>query len=156
MKPISCSVEWYEKWANDPILQIVVDEIPNREDLRYKHKQTLWFAEKDGYVSFFYWEGPNNNGGYYGSNYKITLEDESTVTLLGPWSSNSAAVNMQFIPQCLDVSIKTEKEKLSCWCSGAVSLEFALEAIKLYEEPIELVVKNTAYGYIFVPQRRKQ
>ena len=155
MKPISCSVEWYEKYANDPILQIVVDEIPSREDLRYQHKRSLWFAEKDGYVSFFCWKGPGDDGGYYGSKYTIILEDGSTVTLLGPWSSNSAAMNRNFIPQCLDVAIKTEEDNFSCWCSGAVSLEFALKAIKLCEEPIELAVKNTAYGYFFLPQRRK-
>ena len=156
MKPISCSVEWYEEYSNDPILQIVVDEIPSREDLRYQHKRNLWFAEKDGYVSFFAWAGPGNEGGFYSSKYAIILEDGSTVTLLGPWSSNSAAINKYFIPQCLDVAIKTEEDKFSCWCSGAVSLEFALEAIKLCEEPIELIVKNLDYGYyIFVPQRRK-
>lgn len=153
MKPISCSVEWYEGYANDPKLQIVVDGKPKFEDLRYEHKGGLWFAEKGGYVSFFSWHGPKNEEGYCGRCYPITTVEGEEVLLLGPWSSRSGVMNQYFTPQCLDVSLKTVSDTYSCWCAGATTLEFALEAIKLCEEPIELVVKESHGEYLFVPRK---
>jgi hypothetical protein len=152
MKPVSCSVEWYEGYSNDPRLQIVIDEYP--KGLRYEHKQeSLWFAEKDGYVSFYSWKGPGDEEGYCGRCYPITTINGEEVTLRGPWSSRSGVMNKYFTPQCLDVSIKTVEKLNSCWCAGAVTLEFALEAIKLCEESIELVVKESHGEYLFVPRK---
>lgn len=154
MRPVACSVNWYEGYSNDPRLQIVVDEKPKFEDLRYEHKgESLWFAHKEGYVSFFSWRGPGNEDGYCGRKYTITLLNGTKKDLLGPWSSRSGVMNQYFIPQCLDVSLKTTQDTYSCWCAGAVTLEFALEAIKLCEEPIELVVKESHGEYIFVPKK---
>jgi len=153
MKPVACSVEWYEGYANDPRLQIVVDRIPNAEEFRYEHKGGLWFAEKEGYVRFFSWNGPGNEEGYCGRCYPIkTIEGEETI-LRGPWSSRSGVMNKYFTTQSLDVSVKTENDEYSCWCAGHVTLLFALEAIKLCEEPIELVVKESHGEYIFVPKK---
>jgi hypothetical protein len=157
MKPIECSVNWYEKYANDPELQIIVDKLPRQEDLRYKHidigTTELWFAEKEGYVSFYAWNSPKQDKGFYGRHFDITLEDGSMVTLLGPWASRSGVMNKWFLPQCLEVSLKEEKNYNGVsWYSCSVTLEFALEAIKLCKEPIDLVVKYKYGEYIFIPQ----
>lgn len=156
MKPISCSVDWKKEYSNYPELQIVVDEFPKKEDLRFKYNEKgLWFAEKDGLVSFFDWNGPKNEGGYYGREFSIKLEDNSEIILLGPWSSRSGVMNKYFTPQCLEVNIKTQNNISTCWFSGVVTLEFALEAIKLCEEPVELVVDYKNEEYYFVPKRKE-
>lgn len=155
MKALECSVEWYEKYANDPELRIIVDELPNQEDLRYKHidlgANELWFAEKEGYVSFFSWTSPKQDEGFGGRHFPITLEDGSMITLLGPWSSRAGVMNKWFLPQCLDVSLKPSHDKYDLWYGASVTLNFALEAIKLCVEPIDLVVKYKHGEYIFVP-----
>ena len=153
MKPIACSVNWYEGYANDPVLQIVVDKIPNSEEFRYERKDGLWFAEKSGYVRFFSWHGPGNEEGYGNRCFHIKTKDEEEVILRGPWSSRSGVMNKYFLPQSLDVSVKTEDNVNTCWCSGHVALMVALEAIKLCEEPIELIVKESHGEYIFVPRK---
>lgn len=154
MKPVACSVNWYEGYANDPVLQIVVDRIPNAEEFRYDHKDGLWFAEKEGYVRFFSWNGPGNEEGYGNRCFPIKTKDGEEVVLRGPWSSRSGVMNKYFNPQSLDVSVKTEDSPYeTLWYSGHVTLLFALEAIKLCEEPIELVVKESHGEYIFVPKK---
>ena len=156
MKAIECSVNWYEKYANDPQLRIIVDEMPKHEDLRYKHidigTTELWFAEKEGYVSFYAWKSPKQDEGYGRRHFPIILEDGSMVTLLGPWSSRAGVMNKWFLPQCLDVALKPLKDKYDLWYGCSVTLEFALEAIKLCVEPIDLVVRDKHGEYIFVPQ----
>lgn len=157
MQPIECSINWNYRFERLSELQIVVNEIPNLDDLRYKHIDLgcneLWFAEKEGYVSFFSWASPKQSGGFNGRHFPIILEDGSMITLLGPWASRAGVMNKHFLPQCLDVAIKVHPAiKSTCWRKAAVTLEFALEAIKLCKEPIELVVNYDHGEYIFVPQ----
>lgn len=155
MKPIACSVNWYEGYSNDPVLQIVVDKIPADEELIYEKKGvSLWFAEKDGYVRFFSSRGEENGKGYCGRCFQIKTKGGEEVTLRGSWSSRAGLINNYFTPQCLEVLIKTSSNSNGCWHSGAVTLLFALKAIKLCEEPIELVAKEFHGEYTFVPMKK--
>ena len=67
------------------------------ENLRYKviyHPTVgMYFAvdERTGRVSYFFYDQPGR--GFGGSKYKITMVDGSVKELIGPWSSNSHAMN---------------------------------------------------------------
>ena len=160
MIPLQCAVNWYDDCSNYPVLEIMVDQIPFLESMRFEHRhfdtqRDLWFAHKDGYVKFFAWSGPENEGGYYGAEFLITLVDGSNVVLKGPWSSRTGIMNQFFIPQCIDAHLNTEDDPY--FLAGAVSLPFALSAITLCEEPIQLVVKKLlCLEYFFVPERIEQ
>jgi hypothetical protein len=81
------------------------------------------------------------------------MKNGTEKTLIGPWSSRAGAMSSKFRP-VLDVSIQQENDKFpGLWYAGHVTLEFALEAIKLCAENIELVVKDSHEEYIFVPKR---
>ena len=64
------------------------------ENLRYTVKDgNMYFAvdERTGRVSYFFYDQPDR--GFGGNKYKITMVDGSVKELIGPWSSNSHAMN---------------------------------------------------------------
>ena len=64
------------------------------ENLRYTVKDGNMFLavdERTGRVSYFFYDQPGR--GFGGSKYKITMVDGSVKELIGPWSSNSRAMN---------------------------------------------------------------
>jgi len=131
MKVIDARVEWNERWSNNPELCVLVDHIPAFSEMRYQHVGQLWWAELDGYVSFFAWKGPGNEGGLGGAQYTITLTDETQVTLKGPWVSRAGVMNKHFDP-CLDVVLFTVRDAFEKGggLAGAITLELAKEALK--------------------------
>jgi hypothetical protein len=146
MKPVACGVNWYEGYANEAALQIIVDEYPT--DFIFEQKGNLYFAEKEGLAKFFYYEKPGR--GYGGRTFTINMLDGSTKHLCGPWSSRAGVMNQHFT-QSVDVATRLDGGSRTLWNSSHVTLAFALEAIKLYKG-IELVVKDTNGEFIYVPQ----
>jgi len=86
-------------------IELLVDRIPERSEMRFQRKNNRWFSNHGGYVRYFSWKPPSNNGGYYGRSFDIIMEDGSKVTLLGPWSSRSSAMNKEGFAPSLEVSI---------------------------------------------------
>lgn len=71
---------------------------PDFRELRYEKRGNHYFAEKDGYVSFFAWDGTPDRG-FCGAHFPIKLIDGSEVVLKGPWSSNSVAMDHDGFPR---------------------------------------------------------
>jgi hypothetical protein len=86
-------VDWKEGYANDPKLQVLVDEVTPRSELRFEHEDGLWVGIEDGYVEYYAWSGDGNDGGYSGRCFEITAVDGGRVILRGPWSSRAGCVN---------------------------------------------------------------
>jgi len=156
MIPISCEIDWMLKWANSPKIKITVDKLPEISDLRYQYKEPgMWFSEKDGYISFYYWLPPKQDNGFGGMQIPITMTSGEKVTLLGPWSSRAGVMNKHFLPQCVDVSIKTMTVPNSnLWTAGHVTLEFCLEAVKLCKEDVDIIVEQTTNEYCYIAKPR--
>lgn len=81
---------------NEYDLRLVVDDLPKGEELIYKKVKAHWgsdlyFAEKDGYVSFFAHNSKDERG-YGGGVFEINVEGEGVKKIKGPWSSNSGAM----------------------------------------------------------------
>lgn len=103
MKLVSHKVNMYEGYANDAKYEIWVEDMPELSDLRYEQRGHLYFAEKDGLVSFYAYSGPGD--GYGGRAFPITLVDGTEVVLKGPWSSRPAVMMKAGFPECVDVVI---------------------------------------------------
>ena len=145
-KIINAQVDWKEGYANDPKLQVLVDEIPDRSELRFQHEDGLWVAIQDGFVEFFAWSGDGNDGGYSGRCYDITMRDGTEVTLKGPWSSRAGCVNKRSFGPVVDVELATDPEVLErgyTFKAGTLTLSAAKQAIDLADEDahLERVVK---------------
>ncbi len=147
MKPLKSQVNWMEGYANSPVLQVLVDKIPDMSNAIYlHHPDGLYFAEKDGYVRFFSYKGPGQ--GYAGRCFPIRvalgngrLEQEVAMragrykeeVLVGPWSSRAGVMNMYGFTPCMEISITDDPGVMKrgyTFYGAAVTLEFAKEAVK--------------------------
>lgn len=96
MKALRVTINWNWGVGNPPSLYALVDQLP--KGLRYRFKQSgkglyhgLYFAEEEGYVSFYSYRGPA--GGFGGRRFVLTLENGEECTLIGPWSGSCAGMN---------------------------------------------------------------
>lgn len=138
---ISAQVDWKEGYANDPKLQVLVDEIPGRSELRFEHEDDLWVAIEDGYVEYFAWSGDGNDGGYSGRCFEITTVDGDQVTLKGPWSSRAGCVNNRGFGPVVDVELATDPgvlERGYTYKAGTLTLSAAKQAVDLVDDASHL------------------
>lgn len=136
MRILDAGVDWMEDVANDPRLQVIVDEIPSRDDLQFQHEGQIWCGINDGYASYYAWSGDGNDGGFSGRCYEITMRSGETVTLKGPWSSRAGCVNQRSFGPVLDVRISTDPSALErgyTFRTGALTLGAAKQAIDLVD-----------------------
>lgn len=136
MRIVSLSVDWHEQFANDPSLLVLVDKIPDHGGLRYKVlDDRMYFAELGGYVNFFV-HCPQQETGYGGRTFHVTLEDGSKRSIKGPWSSRSGCFNKQkMIPQCVECGITDNPSVYSkgyTFYSGAITLDLVERHLKAH------------------------
>jgi len=145
MKVLNASIWVYKPHVvNDHVLQILVDKIPKESDMRFREKNGLYYAEKDGYVRFYYWSGKGNDGGFYGRAFEIIMEDGSKKILEGPWSSRSGAINKYFKPHCMEVSITDDPEAFErgyTFYAGAITVDLARDILNKFL-PEWMIVKE--------------
>lgn len=91
MKILNHKIEWCKFNDGLPYFEFKVDSIPKLEELTFEQKGGAYFAEQDGFVRYFY-HNPNNELGYGGRAFNLNLPT-GMVKIVGPWSSNSKAMN---------------------------------------------------------------
>lgn len=158
MEILDCQIDWREDVGNDPRLEILVDEMPDRSDLRFEQEDGIWCAIQDGFVSYFAWSGEGNDGGYSGRGFEITTVEGESVTLRGPWSSRAGCVNKRSFGPVVDVYLATDPEVLKrgyTFKSGTLTLAAAKQAIDLTDEKalLERVIKFDSEEPYWVVQR---
>jgi len=158
MKILDAQVDWREDVGNDPRLEVLVDEIPERSDLQFEHEDGLWVAIDNGYVEYFSWSGDGNDGGYSGRSFKVTTVDGEQVTLKGPWSSGAGCVNKRQFGPVVDVRLASDPSVLErgyTFKSGILTLSAAKQAIDRAEEDahLERVEKFDSDEPYWVPVR---
>jgi len=158
MRILDCQVDWREDVANDPRLEVLVDEIPDRSELRFEHEDRIWCGIKDGFVSYFAWSGDGNGGGYCGQCFEVTTTDGEEVTLKGPWSSRAGCVNQRSFGPVVDVRLTddpTVLERGYTFRGGALTLSAAKQAIDLADEDVHLErrLKYSSDEPVWLPAR---
>ena len=142
MKILKGHVDWKEGLANRPSLYLLVDEIPPLDAMRYRLDDKggeidggYYFAERDGFCSFFSHHGSGNNGGFGGARYDITMIDGTPKTLLGPWSSNAGEMNERGFGPCVEARFATDPRDTygQLFANGAVLLSRLREAAHLID-----------------------
>ncbi len=136
MKILKARVEEHGRYMNQPELQVLVDKMPEWDELRWEHDgRRLWWAVKDGMFYKFSHsvETPERNeGGYGGCVYPLIMKDGSEVLLAGPWSSRTACFHHLY--PAFEASIfeyERDWERGYTACAGALTLTTAVEAIKM-------------------------
>ncbi|NHX35101.1 MULTISPECIES: hypothetical protein [Halolamina] len=139
MNILDAQIDWREDVGNDPRLEVLVDETPERSELRFEHEDSLWTAIDNGYVEYFAWSGDGNDGGFSGRSFEITTVDGEQVTLEGPWSSRAGCVNKRRFGPVVDVRMATDPsvlEKGYTFRTGTLTLSAAKQAIDLADEDV--------------------
>jgi len=127
-------------------IRLLVDRIPERSEMRFINQGNRYFSNHGGYVEYFAWKPPNNNGGHYNRHFNIIMEDGSEVTLLGPWSSRSSAMNKAGFAPSLEVSITDDSRAFLrgyTFYAGAVTVELLQPILA---ELGERLVEIDSYG----------
>lgn len=128
MKILAAKVYNNPEFDNLPTLEVLVDKIPDHNSLVYEQKGNSYFAEKDGYVNFFYYQRPGE--GYGGRKFTINVNGEQK-DLIGPWSSNSESMFQAGFQRSIDVSLTDDPkafEKGYSFNAAHFTLEKFIEA----------------------------
>jgi hypothetical protein len=158
MNILDAKVDWREDVGNDPRLEVLVDDTPDRSELRFDHEDGLWTAVENGYVEYFAWSGDGNDGGYSGRLFEITTVDDEQVTLRGPWSSRAGCVNKRSLGPVIDVRLTTDPSVLDkgyTFQTATLTLSAAKQAIGLTDDEahLERIVKFSSEEPYWVPVR---
>ena len=158
MKILDAQIDWREDVGNDPSLEVLVDETPDRCVLQFEQEDSLWVAIDNGYVEYFAWSGEGNDGGYSGRSFEITTVDGEQITLEGPWSSRAGCVNKRRFGPVVDVRLATDPgvlERGYTFQTGTLTLSAAKQAIDLVDEDahLEQVVKFDSDEPYWIPVR---
>jgi hypothetical protein len=142
MRILALKVDWHEKFANDPSLKVLVNKMPEREELRYLClEERMYFAEKDGYVNFFVHQ-PRDETGYGGRTFNVTMLDGTKRSIKGPWSSRSGCFNrMLNIPQCVECAITddpTTYQRGFTFYAAAITVDLVREHMKSHLPGLEM------------------
>ncbi len=160
MKIRQASVDWREDSGGDPVLQVLVDEIPSRDELRFEHEDGIYCGIKSGFAVYYTWSGEGNDGGFSGDCYEITMRDGEQVTLKGPWSSRAGCVNQLSFGPVVDVRITTVPlalERGHTLYAGALTLEAAKQAIDLVGNAhLERRLRYSSKEPVWIPVRDKE
>ena len=152
-KIVKAKVEFKNRWANDPELVLHVEGEPyNDDEMKFEFKEPgLYFAEKEGWVSFYFYEVPGE--GFGGRVFEITLKDGKKLSLVGPWSSRSGSMNKAGFPLSMEATTYTIGDH-SCGIARAITVEkfkeivaeffpdLQYEMVEKYDTDLTLVIKK--------------
>lgn len=98
-------------FKNDWELELVIPKelwqlYEDRSHMQYEQRGSMYFAqdERTGRVSYFFYKEPGH--GFGGSTYNLPMKDGTTAVLIGPWSSNSHAMNRAGFEPSKEVNIR--------------------------------------------------
>jgi hypothetical protein len=137
MKILDASVEWYNDYANNPVMRVVVDKIP---ELKYNKYGNMYFGENEGYVDFLL--ETNDKTGFGGRTFNLKMEDGSEVAVKGPWSSRASVCNCMGLTPCNEVYIQEQGKYSHC---GNLTVPKLLEAAKLAN--VYLIMSVSEYNH---------
>jgi len=152
MKIIAAKIRWNNEWDNDPNLELLVDAFPDYSLLRYEKRGSLYYAELDGYVSFYAYSGPGD--GFGGRTFPITIIDGTQVNLKGPWSSRAGCMNNAGFKKCVDVSFIDDRASYDrgyTFYGGHATLEICQKAIDEFLPEVILVCPKKETEEVYHP-----
>lgn len=127
----------------------LLDGLPDRADLRYTTKPvgrgTAFFAELDGYVSFF-WHDPQNQSGFGGSVLSGLTTGGESFAVKGPWSSSPTSMTKQGFPPSLNLSYTDKQdgwERGRTFIAGNVRVEWFADNVMPFLPGFDLVAAES-------------
>ena len=107
MKVLRAKVEWSEGYDNHPSIILLVDEHP-MDKIVYTQKESFYYGEYNGLVSFFAYKIPGK--GYGGREFTLLMDTGEEKVLKGPWSSRAGVANRYGFGPVMDVAYTDKLE----------------------------------------------
>ena len=112
----------------------------NNDNFIYENKEWAYFAEDPttGRVRYFSYHGEPGHG-FGGHTYNLPMVDGSTATLIGPWSSNSEAMNTLGMKPSKEVTIQGRYNMADAMTVEAINqllLPLEMECIVVAGDPV--------------------
>ena len=141
---ITCIVSEGLNNKNDWELKLIIPKDlwsvwDNNENFIYENKEWAYFAEDPttGRVRYFSYHGKPGTG-FGGHTYHLPMVDGSTATLIGPWSSNSQAMNTIGMKPSKEVTIQGRHNMADAMTLDAINILLApldMECILIDNDP---------------------
>lgn len=97
---------WKLGWNNIPGIEVLLSRIAEWSEFRFEERAHAYMAVFGAEVRFLYHSGePERQDGFGGRHFKLRMKDGRTVTLKGPWSSNSSSINLIFGTDCVEAAV---------------------------------------------------
>ena len=149
MKVIGAYVDWKHGYQNEPELAVMVDKLHDQSVYKYDKKEidgyTAYYAQtKEGWVNFLI-HNPDNNRGFRGSMFNITMTNDKKVSIKGPWSSRSGVMNALGFEPCVEITTDDISEKIGILYAGCIAIWKAKEIVKKFLPGIYLKLED-GYG----------
>ena len=142
---ITCIVSEGLNNKNDWELKLIIPKDlwsvwDNNENFIYENKEWAYFAEDPttGRVRYFSYDGEPGRG-FAGHTYRLPMVDGSTATLIGPWSSNSQAMNTLGMKPSKEVTIQGRHNMADAMTVEAINqllLPLEMECIVVEGDPV--------------------
>jgi len=135
MKLLDTKVDWYEEYANEPELVLIVDKMSLPNEFEYEkingEDTTLYFAEHENGLVDFFSHSFNNQRGYGGRTFDLKMKDGTIQSIKGPWSSRPGVMN-NFFPHCIECKvIERDGDYEDLRHSAFITVKLAHEAAKM-------------------------
>jgi hypothetical protein len=104
--------------------------------MRFDQRDQFYFAERDGFCTFFSYSNGGNNGGFCGAHFEITMRDGEKRVLEGPWSSNSAVLNEHGFGPCMEAWFTTDAKAFAegpGYFSGSILVSLLRDAARVID-----------------------
>jgi len=113
--------DWYLGANNKPTFKVLLTGLEDREERMEARRFRAHEVEERGFISvlycatvgdlvYYFFSNPRDHSGFGGEKFDIVTVDEEEITLVGPWSSGTYAINEMAekgivgFPQCVSVS----------------------------------------------------
>ena len=105
MNILEIKINWRLGYADNPRLQLLVEDVPDYRELKYftvspAPGHDLYWSELDNYVDFYHYRGPGD--GFGGHEFNLPMVDGGHALLTGPWSGSASQMN-EYFPHCAAV-----------------------------------------------------
>ena len=161
-KILYIQVDWRDHVQNDAELRVLLDRVAKREEFTFTKKGAFYYAELGDEVMFLAHtkETPEENeGGFGGSIFELSMDDGTRINLAGPWSSRAGVMNKEGFGPCLDVSLTDDPKVMKdghTFCAGHITLRSIQQWIREHEEEIDWKLKpeiDKMGELVWIPER---
>jgi len=142
---VDAAIDW-NKTFTGPRLVVLVDEIPQIDEMQFERNDSIWYAEKDGLCRFFAWSEDADHQGFGGHAFRLPMVDGDDVVLKGPYSSRAGVVNAHGFGPVANGWVTDSRRDFEQMYSGDAGIHLTLDAanyaVSLLDSDVEMSKKE--------------